>query len=551
MQKLFFSIYGAILASTLLLLALVWFVLNSFNQHRYEAHLKSAMQGTNYLLSRGIARQAPDDQQRWIELAASLMDANIILQTASATQQSRYQITPLKENSVAEQSIKEPNDDLKHNHTKNSQSDKYRIISQLKDSKQQVIVEFDGITEPVLSATAFFMLNELGRTAPEERQKLFDQLRAEFNYEVFRAQQANLDIDSRQLERLQRGETVVAVKRQFDQGLAFSVYAPWGKTSDALVLGPVVFFDPFPPYIAAIALASALVFMAILVMLLIRKLVKRLMALQHKVDAIGASPVTMPSLKQNREQTRDNSKAEVITGLSDKIQSMSQRIDKLLAEKAYMIRAVSHDLRTPIAKIHFRLEALQEQVEPDNKAITGIQNDLRQLNLLIDELLTYEKLSEEQAIEFQQINLHIIVSEQIEDTRLIYPNLSFLLEGPTERMVAGNEVLLRRLFENLLNNAGCYANKQVSVRMNSTDQYLEIEVNDDGPGLGDVDKSQLFEPFYKADKSRSAGKGGYGLGLAIVKQVAMQHSGSIDACNNPDGGACFKLTLPLKQDTSC
>lgn len=537
MQRLFFGIYGAILASTLLLLALSYFALNSVNQYRYQTHLSSVMQGTVHLLSLGIARQGSEDKQRWINLAASLLDADLKVVAAQPGKTENYLVTPVL--------------------LDNGNSGKYLIKAQLPERQQEIVLEFEGVTEAMLSATAFFMLNELGRTPPDERQKVFDDIKSKFSYPIFRTSQADLDIDSRQLERLQRGETVVTVKRQFGQELAFNIYAPWGKTSDALVLGPVSFFDPFPTYIAASVLSSALVFMAVLVMLLIRKLGKRLMALQDKVDSIGSKHVPTAQNEQNSE----GNNAEVITGLSNKIQNMSQRIEKLLAEKAYMIRAVSHDLRTPIAKIHFRLEALIEQVDPQNKAIQGIQGDLRQLNLLIDELLTYEKLSEKQTIDFDTLQLSPLIHEQIEDIRLIYPEIRFHLDTTNcenegcenedgnniNGEIEANDILLKRLFENLLNNAGRYANSEVSVTVISQKDRASIVIDDDGPGLGNVDHKQLFDPFYKADASRTSGKGGYGLGLSIVKQVAMQHNGNIEAANNSRGGARFTLTLPVKQ----
>lgn len=539
MQKLFFGIYGAILLSTLFVLALSYGALSFLNQYRYQTHLEDVMEGTLVLISRGVLRQEAENKERWLNLASSLLDADLTTDKSAVRQNRTLEIRAAKS-------------------TSNIDTEKYIGLYQPASQDLQIQLEFAGVTEHILTATAFFMLNEIGRLQPEQRQAHFDQLTRQFNYPVFRARMADLELDSRQQERLQRGETVVALQRQLGQGLAFNVYAPWGKTSDALVLGPIAFFDPFPGVIATSVLALTLLLMAIVVMSIIRNLSKRLMALQDEVDAIrpeftseqqGPANAELDSGKGNDKHAND----EVITGLSNKIQSMAKRIEKLLEEKAYMIRAVSHDLRTPIAKIHFRLEALTEKVGADHKLIRGCHDDLRQLNLLIDELLTYEKLSVAQSIELNPLNLDTIIQEEIESVKVLFPHLSIELTSPeqpkTNEITAdinlleinGNRILLSRLFENLLQNAGRHARQQIDIAVHTSQDALTVTIDDDGEGLDDAAIPRLFEPFFRTDASRS--KSGYGLGLAIVKQVVMQHHGKVSAGNNGNGGASFRLTF--------
>ncbi len=525
MQRLFFGIYGAILASTLLVLAGAYYALASVNQYRYQSYLEEVLEGTAVLLSKGVARQENDSQERWISLASTLLNANMTAGKSDVVARESYSVTRLPKRS-------------------NSHNEKYLASFQAANDDQKITLEFEGITEHILSATAFFMLNELGRLPVSQRQPAFDGLSAQFNYDVYRIGQADLEIDSRQLERLQRGETVVAIQRQLGRSLAFNVYAPWGNSNDALVLGPIAFFDPFPTYIAATILATALLFLAALVMLIITKLGKRLMALQDKVDAI--SPEYTEPQPEPLPGTED---AEVISVLGSKIQHMAQRIEKLLDEKAYMIRAVSHDLRTPIAKLHFRLEALSDKLGADHKLLRGCHDDLRQLNLLIDELLTYEKLSIKHNIEFKPVDLAKVIESQVAGLKVIHPALAIdlpCIAGNSE--IEGNEVLLQRLFENLLHNAGRHAKQRITLSMQACSSYVAISIDDDGEGLQEALIPQLFDPFFRVDDSRTARKGGYGLGLAIVKQVVMQHNGEVSASNNEQGGARFTLTLPRRQD---
>ncbi|BDX04888.1 ATP-binding protein [Planctobacterium marinum] len=521
MQKLFLGIYGSILASTFLVLLCSYYVLSSINQYRYEQHLEMVLEGTASLLHKGISRQEEANQVRWISLASSLLDANLTITESTFSQQHKYSLKRVNNSSA-------------------QTSEKYIAHYQAPQSSLRVSIEFDGITEHILSATAFFMLNELGRLPAEQRQAAFDEMRQHFHYSVFRVPQIDLNLDSRQQSRLKNGDTVVAVIRELGRGSAFNVYAPWGKTSDALVLGPIAFFNPYPNYIAALVLGVALLIMAVVVMLIIRKLGQRLTALQASVDAISPAATEIPEQDENQE---------VISALSSKIQNMAQRIEKLLEEKAYMIRAVSHDLRTPIAKLHFRLEAISEKVGSDDKMVRSCHDDLRQLNLLIDELLTYEKLEATRDIKFKPLDLAHIISNQVDGLKVVNPKLNIKTIPPDlpATGIAGNEVLLCRLFENILHNAERYAKNQIAVEIIQHDDDIEVVVDDDGEGLQENVIPYLFDPFFRADQSRNSAKGGYGLGLAIARQIVLQHHGSIKASNNELGGARFQLRLPLEQ----
>ena len=520
MQRLFFGIYGAILASTLLVLAVSYFALSSFNQYRYERHLQQVLSGTAHLLSSGVLRQQAADRPRWISLASSLLDAQLTLQPADergAPQTSVHKIQ-----------------------LKNGAVERFVFVQSLPTTEQQLVLEFDGLTEHIVTATAFFMLNELGRLPVEQRQQAFDTLSQKFAYDVFRVPRQDLVLDSRQLDRLDRGETIVEWRKQFGQGSAINVYAPWGNTQDVLALGPIAFFDPYPPHIIAIVLGAALLLMAGSVMLIIRGVANRLVLLQHKVDAI--SPEYLPGSIQAEDE-------DVISELNSKIQNMAERIKKLLEEKAHMIRAVSHDLRTPIAKIHFRLESLAEQLGHEHPMLKSCHGDLKQLNALIDELLTYEKLSVKQEIQFQTLDLPALLAEQLEGARIVYPELQWKFNPLTaiNCSIEGNEILLQRLFENLLNNAGRYARERVILELDSDQSSVIITVDDDGQGLDKAHIPHLFEPFFRAEASRSRTNGGYGMGLAIVKQVARQHDATITASNNAWGGARFTLSIPCRR----
>lgn len=483
------------------------------------------MSGTLHLLYLGAERQQGEKQTRWLSLAASLMDASIHIE--NNTEHKKH--TPIFKTSKTTLGMRE--------------SELFTFHKQIGETNTTLAVDIESFSEQVISATAFLLLNELGRNPPDKRQQVFDNLQQHFLFQISRTRIEDLILDSRQLERLSRGETITEWDKQFGRSLAVNVYAPWGKTSDVLTMGPIEFFDPYPTDIVVSFFFIALLLIALSVMIIIKHLSNRLLKLQDKVDAIS------PNYLAVDEHTE---KPDAIAQLHLKIQDMAARIEKLLSEKAYMIRAVSHDLRTPIAKMHFRLDSLAVKLGDNDQTLQGCGNDLKQLNLLIDELLTYEKFSVKQNIKFEPVDINLIAEQQSQSIAVMFPHLSIHVDTSItpDFVFQGNEILLCRLLENLLNNAGRYANNQINILLSNTEDQLEIIIEDDGIGLEQDMIPKLFDPFFQADRSRTAHREGYGLGLAIVKQVVMQHNGIVAAKNNALGGASFICLFPLSSENS-
>jgi len=516
------GIYGAILISIFLVLVISYFALEALNHYRYQKHLQQIVSGTVYLLSQGVARQQGDNQERWLSLVSSLLETNVRLEPLDFEPDGgSLQMLPLLLDT-------------------GERADGYLVSYPMPQVKARLVWEVDAVTEKLITTTAFLLLNEVGRHQVDKRQHVFNQIRQQLAYQASRQKSSNLSLDSRQLGRLKRGETIVEWDKQFGRGLSLNIYAPWGNTQDVLALGPIEFFDPYPAHIVASFFLLALLLIAITLMLIIRHLAQRIYQIQDEVDAIGSAYI---------EPITGDRERDAIATLNDKIQSMATRLKKLLDEKSYMIRAISHDLRTPIARLHFRLESLAINLGDDHPMLNSCKADLGQLNVLIDELLAYEKFSVAKGVEFEAIDILELATEQCQSIEGCYPNLSFNIQHDLASgfEINGNPLLLKRLLENLLNNAARYAKSKIVVSLQSREQHLYLKIDDDGPGIDEDDLPQLFNPFFRADKSRNSESGGYGLGLAIVKQVAMQHNASIEAANNSAGGAQFVLVLPPLQ----
>lgn len=474
------------------------------------------MEGTVHLLVEGAKRQSDDDRERWLSLVSSLMNVKISVSDMPSTRDTLTVNQMTSQNNI----------------------EKYVITSKL-NSEQSLNIELSSISEQIISGTAFLILNDIGRFPANERQQQFATLTQVFPYPIARINAQTLNFDSEQQERLDRDETIIVWKTAFGRGLSINVFAPWGNSGDVLALGAIHFFDPFPNWLIMLGLLIALFFLALWVLGIIRRLSYQLTEMQKQVDAIEP------------EYLSDSKKAptgNIVEQLKWKILSMSSRIEKLLGQKSYMIQAVSHDLRTPLSKAQFRLENLAIELGHDHPMLLATKRDLGQLNLLIDELLSYEKLSQSQDIKFERIDIGQLTKNLVQDMTVVYPTVTF--NCTTSSCLADiNKTLFIRMLENLINNAGQHCQSEVTVNLhsNTNTKMIELAVIDDGHGISEQAKESIFEPFFQEDLGRNSKKTGYGLGLAIVQQILKQHNATIQLVENGGKGAHFVVNIPLTQ----
>lgn len=516
MRSLFLSIYGGIVCSILIVIFGVYFSLQHVNKIRYQAYLADVTQLTSTLVFQGINRQNDENKERWLDLVATLMDVNIT--------------TTIYDEGFRKAGLFA------------GKSGNYTLVSQVNaDRDIQISITLTGLTEKLLSATAFLALNELGHHPVAQRQQIFEQIQQQASFNVERLDRQQIALSSKQLRRLNRGETVLVRSAKLGQQEWIVAYAPWGNTQDVLALGPIPFFETYPFELLLSAVMLCLLLIAMIVWMFINHLRKRVLQIQQVVDAIGPS---------THQEVDSHSGGDTITELNEKIDNMARRIERLLNEQAYMIRAVSHDLRTPIAKLQFRLETIAMLLGDDQQVVVKCREDIDSLDRLIDELLTYERLSTKPDIQFTELDLLNLLQQEITETALVFSDIRFQItpEINSPLMLQGNQTLLIRLISNLLVNASKFAASSVIVDITQNNAGWQINIIDDGPGFGGEDIQSLFKPFYKADKARTAGQGGYGLGLAIARQIARQHGGDLRAANGKAGGAVLTIELPCVND---
>lgn len=213
---------------------------------------------------------------------------------------------------------------------------------------------------------------------------------------------------------------------------------------------------------------------------------------------------------------------------------MQERLRRYVDDRTMMVAAIAHDLRTPLARLAFRLEEAPDTVR---EAAAG---DIAEMREMIAATLSFVKdLS--QPVTRSTIDLQALIQHQTQASRQMGEPVS---DGPVQpALIEGDPSGIARMLDNLIGNAvtyGCAALVCLTVEQNSA----VIEVLDDGPGIPEPLLERVFEPFFRLEPSRNRHTGGMGLGLASARAVARAHGGDLTLSNRPEGGLCAKVTLP-------
>lgn len=223
---------------------------------------------------------------------------------------------------------------------------------------------------------------------------------------------------------------------------------------------------------------------------------------------------------------------------------MADSIVELLASKKALTNAVAHELRTPLARLRYRLELLEDGNTPAHQAM---ERDLDEIDKLIEELLLHAKLDRPEApLAPSTFDAASWLDERIAGQASLAPDLDWirLTLEPAAATITADRHLITRVLDNLLSNARRYTNSLVRVSLKMEHGQHVLTVDDDGPGIPPEDREKIFSPFVRLDISRDRSTGGYGLGLAIVERIARAHRGQVSVEASPEGGARFIFRWP-------
>ena len=258
-----------------------------------------------------------------------------------------------------------------------------------------------------------------------------------------------------------------------------------------------------------------------------------------------------------RRVTPDNQRTEV-GRLGASLNQMLGQIEQAFADRGesedrlrHFLSDASHELRTPLASIRgyaevFRLGAATEPEELE-RVMARIEAEATRMGVLVENLLLLARLDELPELRLVPVDLRELAEHAAQDMRAVAPQREVRLTADDGVRVLADPEQLRQVLANLTRNAVIHtpAETAIEISLRREGDQAVLEVRDHGPGLPAGVGDGVFDRFWRAEGGRSRGPGGSGLGLAIVKAIVETHHGVVHARNAPDGGAVFRVTLPI------
>lgn len=234
---------------------------------------------------------------------------------------------------------------------------------------------------------------------------------------------------------------------------------------------------------------------------------------------------------------------------------MADRVDELIKAQKLLVRDISHELRSPLARLRLALEMAREETSEHLPSLDRMEAETERVNDLIGQMLSLSLLESTRELRSEPIQMGKLITSLTPDMEFEAQGrgCSFVTSVAPLPIIQGNPELLRRAIENVTRNAIRYTPEGSEVRIEAQvvqDQTIpgcaiELLVKDSGPGVAETNLPDIFRAFYRTDISRGEASGGFGVGLAIAERAVSLHGGRIDATNRPSGGLEVRMLLPV------
>jgi signal transduction histidine kinase len=288
---------------------------------------------------------------------------------------------------------------------------------------------------------------------------------------------------------------------------------------------PAIRFDSWQQRILLI-LALSVLCVSPLAWLFARRLSGPISAFAGAAERLGRDPRAAPLALHGS--------SEVIAA-ANAFNMMQERLRRYVEDRTAMIGAVAHDLRTPLTRLRFRIEAVPDDVR------AKLASDIDQMEAMIAATMAFVRDTTRPA-ERTKLELASLLESIIDEAAETGGQAS--VELGEKIIIDGDPVALRRLLTNLVENGLKYGGA-VQGRVRAEGRLAVIEIDDAGPGIPPGELDRVFEPFFRSEPSRNRETGGIGLGLAVVRSVARAHGGDVTLHNRPEGGLRARVELPF------
>jgi two-component system OmpR family sensor kinase len=253
-----------------------------------------------------------------------------------------------------------------------------------------------------------------------------------------------------------------------------------------------------------------------------------------------------------------NQRNDEIGEVARAFDAMADRVAGLMAAQQELMANVSHELLTPLSRIQVAVDLITDgKSQQVSELVPDIAQDVAEVERLIDDVMTVAKLDLSRSsgtasvvpLRLEAVAVSTLIEEAVTRFCSQHPTRELAIEvDPGLPELSADSVLLRRVVDNLLENARKFSDHDTKIRLSAraTKAGVTIAIADEGIGIEEADIEKVFTPFFRSDKSRSRATGGMGLGLALARRVVEAHEGTIEITSRPGRGTTVTLALPAQ-----
>jgi two-component system sensor histidine kinase CpxA len=311
--------------------------------------------------------------------------------------------------------------------------------------------------------------------------------------------------------------------------------------------GPRIFLGPMHD-IPALGILIAVISSGLVCYLLARSMTSPVTRLRQAAQSLAAG-----NLSARTGAPKGGRRGEMIELMRD-FDLMAERLEGLVDSQSRLLKDVSHELRSPLARLSVALGLARQRATPEIEAsLNRIEVEADRLNQLIQRLLTISRLeSGADGIRKTDVSLRELVEQVAGDAEFESATRHCVVkaDGDDEFLMEADPELLRSAVENVVRNATRYTAEDTTVEVRlerqtgAKGEEMVVVVSDSGPGVPDAALTKIFEPFYRLDDARNRQTGGAGLGLSIADRAIRLHGGQLRASNRKEGGLEVEIRIP-------
>ena len=421
----------------------------------------------------------------------------------------------------------------------------WRLFHLLPDGRQVLVLDTISFTDrqPI---TLMKMLREwIEQQPPKARDARFDRLRLTSDWPMRMGSEPLTIMTPEQREQLSAQDKNVVTLISAN-GPSLSMYAMLND-GHWIAVGPISFYNATPIMPVAMLLVALGIMLMAMGCWLISMRQRRFARLQRAAERIARGDFTYRVPVDVHDPFRS---------LGFAINAMADQVQASLSAQQDLIQAVSHEFRTPVARIRFALQMVADISESDviQRQLNDIDTDIEAIDHLMDEILTYSRLESSAGqlpLAKEWVEVHELMGGLVDQLAVRYPDIHVNIKGRTVLWILADRRYLKRALLNVLCNACQYAEQFVEVRLAYIRGVACIQIDDDGPGIPASSRNKVLKPFVRLDGSRTRSSdpnpfsSGHGLGLAIVSKIVAWHTGRLIISAAPGlKGARFSMLIP-------